>query len=148
MLRLPLAVAALGWAGLLPALAATIAVIAGPVEWREVAAAAGASYAALILSFLGGSWWGLAAASRAAPPREAALAVAVLPSLAGWMALMLDRGAGLMLLGLLFVAVLPGDSWLARAGLAPAWWLRLRVPLSLGMASAALVMGGALSARG
>ena len=56
----------------------------------------------------------------------------VLPSLAGWAALLLDRGAGLMALGLLFLVVLPGDLWLARAGLAPGWWMRLRVPLSVG----------------
>lgn len=127
----------------------TVAVLAGPVEWRAAAATVCATYLAIILSFLGGAWWGLASrgASRGDWPRPiaAVLAASVLPSLAAWTALLIDRASGLMLLGLLFLAVLPGDAWLTRGGLAPAWWLALRVPLSLGMAALALVAGAARS---
>lgn len=134
----------LGAAGLVPALAAAVAVLWGPPSWRDAAATAGAAYAALILSFLGGTWWGLASRAPDATAGRA-FAVAVLPSLAGWAALLVDRGAGLILLGLLLIAVLPGDAWLARSGLAPAWWLSLRVPLSAGLALAAIVTGAGLA---
>jgi hypothetical protein len=67
------------------------------------------------------------------------LAVSVLPSLAAWAALLVEPVAGLTLLGLLFLVVLPGDAWLTRGRLAPVWWPRLRVPLSIGMAALSLI---------
>ena len=95
-------------------------------------------YAAVILSFLGGMWWGLTA-TRIAPDRLWSwLAMAVAPSLvaagafvaAVWIAPPLGfaivLGAGLML-------SLFGDRRLLRAGLVPAWWMSLRVPLSVGL---------------
>ncbi|MFN3287237.1 MAG: DUF3429 domain-containing protein [Sphingomonadaceae bacterium] len=144
-LQPPRPAALLGASGLLPAIAALVALLWGPVEWRGVATHALAAYAAIILSFLGGAWWGLGtgAEDSARPPLAAVLAVSVLPSLAGWAALLVDRVAGLTMLGLLFLVVLPGDAWLTRARLAPAWWPRLRVPLSLGMAALSLVAAAA-----
>lgn len=134
----------LGFAGLLPAAAAALALLFGPAQWHGLAATVCATYDAVILSFLGGAWWGIASGPDAAPGRGLAgvLAVSVLPSLAGWAALLLDRGSGLVALGLLFLVVLPGDFWLERGGLAPAWWTRLRVPLSVGMAALALLAAG------
>jgi hypothetical protein len=145
MLQPPRPAALLGASGLLPAIAALLALLWGPVEWRSVATHALAAYGAIILSFLGGAWWGIGsnAAPGARPPLPAVLAVSVLPSLAGWAALLVQPVAGLTMLGLLFLAVLPGDAWLTRSRLAPAWWPRLRVPLSLGMAALSLVAAAA-----
>ena len=56
----------LGLAGLLPQLACLAALIAGPGEWRYAALGIAWGYAALILSFLGGMWWGLAAVEKRA----------------------------------------------------------------------------------
>ena len=137
----------LGLAGLLPVVGACVALLWGPVEWGPRAATVCATYAAVVLSFLGGAWWGMASAGTAPRPPAGVFCASVLPSLAGWAALLMDRGAGLMTLGLLFLVVLPGDLWLARAGLAPGWWMRLRVPLSLGMGGLAIVAGAAV-ARG
>jgi len=134
----------LGIVGLVPAIAACVGVLWGPVEWRHDAATVCATYAAVILSFLGGAWWGLSSAGTAPRNVSAALYASVLPSLAGWAALLMDVGSGLLVLGLLFLAILPGDYWLSRSGLAPAWWPRLRVPLSIGMAALALVAGAAV----
>lgn len=121
-----------------------MALLWGPVEWRDVAATVSATYAAIILSFLGGAWFGIVSRDGAPGKLGAVLSVSVLPSLAGWAALLLDRGAGLVALGLLFLAVLPGDFWLSKAGVAPSWWPRLRLPLSLGMALLALVAAAAI----
>lgn len=134
----------LGAAGLLPALSTCAVVFAGPPTWRDVAALAAAGYAAIIVSFIGGAWWGLAAA--APRPRWQTLALSIVPSLAGWAALLLDRPTGLVMLGLLLVAVLPGDQWLVRTGVAPAWWMQLRWPLSLGLGTTTLATGFALAA--
>lgn len=96
-------------------------------------------YAAVILSFLGGMWWGVAAL-RVAPHRLWSwLGMAVAPSLVATAAFLtavryqpplgfaIVLGAGLML-------SLFGDRRLVRAGLVPGWWMSLRVPLSVGLA--------------
>ena len=74
----------LGLAGLLPQFTCVAVLYAGPAEWREAALAIAFAYAALILSFLGGMWWGIAAAAPAAQRRKALgwlWIAAVLPSL-------------------------------------------------------------------
>lgn len=144
MLTPPRSAVALGAAGLVPAVAAAVALLWGPDDWQPMAATVCATYAAVILSFLGGAWWGIAAREAQATRPAGVFCAAVLPSLAGWSALLVDRGAGLIALGLLFLAVLPGDVWLVRARLAPDWWMSLRAPLSVGMAGLAIVAGAAL----
>ena len=134
----------LGYAGLLPnlvalgwALAVHDAPGGGPVAYALAMSAQ--VYAALILSFLGGMWWGVAAL-RVAPERLWGwLAMAVAPSLwaaaafvSAWIArppvgIALVLGAGLVL-------SLFGDARLRREAMVPAWWMRLRVPLSVGLA--------------
>lgn len=130
----------LGLAGLLPQLACVAILYAGPAEWREAALAIAFAYAALILSFLGGMWWGIAAAAPAAQRRRALgwlWVAAVLPSLVA-LACFLPWALGwqwpepslVMLAGALLVS-LGVDAKLGA--LAPRWWMGLRVPLSLGL---------------
>lgn len=134
----------LGYAGLLPNLVAlgwALALRGNPGGAPVVYALAMSAqvYAALILSFLGGMWWGVAAL-RVAPGRLWPwLAMAVAPSLwaaaaflSAWIAppplgIALVLGAGLVL-------ALFGDARLVRAAMVPAWWMRLRAPLSIGLA--------------
>ena len=52
----------LGYGRLLPQLAALILLASGPIEHRHFAEFLAITYAALIFSFLGAFWWGLAAA--------------------------------------------------------------------------------------
>ncbi len=137
----PRAASFLGYAGLVPAAVLSLFVSAGPVDWQSAALHAHAVYAAVILSFIGGAWWGLAA-SKAAPDRLAALlAASVLPSLAGWALAVVGGGVAMIGIGLLFAAMLPVDIRLAHAGVAPSWWTRLRSPLSVGMALLAVTSG-------
>ena len=130
----------LGLAGLLPQIACLLAVYFGPAEWRETAFVTAALYAALILSFLGGTWWGLAAGAPAAERRSALgwlWLAAVLPSLVALAALapfaLGYTGAepSLMMLGGALLVALAVDGRLSS--LAPRWWLSLRVPLSIGL---------------
>ena len=69
----------LGYAGLMPQIAALGLILAGGPEWRFMAFSAAFAYAALIYSFLGGVWWGLSARSPADAPRWIWI-VSVLPS--------------------------------------------------------------------
>ena len=93
------------------------------------------TYGATILSFMGGVQWGLAVAAPV-PMRSAQYVVSVLPALAGWTALNLDNGAataGLAphgVLGAGFFGLYVYDRRVVRAGRGPAWYLRLRTPLT------------------
>lgn len=128
---------ALGALGLLPQGAAALLAALDPPLLRAAGVMLASGYAALILSFLGGMWWGLAAAAPASP-RWTWLA-AVAPSL--WALACLVAG---LAIGLPNVALVPlalavlltplVDRRLAALGLAPHWWMRLRVPLSVGLA--------------
>lgn len=145
----PASVWALGLAGLLPffASAGALAFGVGAMEegGRLYAAAAQTAllaYGAVILSFLGGAHWG----QEVAAARPAALAAAVLPSIAAWLAVVIALtplaqprvGGGLMIVG--FLAMLAYDMAAVRAGLWPRWYGPVRVTLTLG-AVASLAVG-------
>ncbi|MCX7283396.1 MAG: DUF3429 domain-containing protein [Novosphingobium sp.] len=107
----------------------------GPLGWSALAA--GCFYAALILSFLGGLWWmaGLLGGVRSG----GLYVIAVLPSLAGWVALLpwtvgaTWPGPSLVALGLILLASPAVDRKLARAVALPPDWLRLRVWMATGL---------------
>ncbi|MCQ4162366.1 DUF3429 domain-containing protein [Roseomonas sp. GC11] len=131
----PPAASWLGGAGLLPFLTLAVASLM-PGESGALAATALLAYGAAILSFLGGIRWGLAMARAESGALWAELSLSVLPSLLAWVALLLPRPAGLLLL-----AVSLAGQWLldSRTTLAPGWYPRLRLPLSLGAIAALLV---------
>ncbi|KZX52631.1 hypothetical protein A3711_06840 [Erythrobacter sp. HI00D59] len=135
----------LGLAGLLPQFTCLAVLYAGPAEWREAALAIAFAYAALILSFLGGMWWGIAAAAPAAQRRKALgwlWIAAVLPSLvalACFLPWALDWAwpePSLVMLGGALLVSLGVDAKLGA--LAPRWWMALRVPLSTGLGLATI----------
>ena len=135
----------LGLAGLLPQFTCVAVLYAGPAEWREAALAIAFAYAALILSFLGGMWWGIAAAAPAAQRRKALgwlWIAAVLPSLvalACFLPWALDWAwpePSLVMLGGALLVSLGVDAKLDA--LAPRWWKALRVPLSTGLGLATI----------
>jgi hypothetical protein len=131
----------LGGTGALPFLALALAALAGPAGWREASLLALAAYGAVILSFLGGIQWGLAIAPGA--PAEALarrLTISILPSLAGWAALLMPRDVGLIVLAGSLVAVLAVDLRAVGKAEAPGWYRRLRWPLTLA-ATASLLAG-------
>lgn len=91
------------------------------------------SYGATILAFLGGIHWGLAIASTRgndSPYVLNRLIVSVIPSLVGWIALLVPEPIGLSLLAAAFAAMLWIDLQSTRAGHAPRWYPKLRIPLS------------------
>lgn len=135
----------LGLAGLLPQIAALFVILERNPDWRFAALALAYAYAALILSFLGGLWWGLAARAERAPAWL--WIAAVVPSLVAlasawpWAMGLPWPGPSMQLLGAALIAALAVDWQIARAGLAPGWWLSLRVPLSLGLGGMTMAIG-------
>ncbi len=139
---LPRTAIALGVAGLLPQ--AAIVLIALHPPHRILALTLGYFYAATILSFLGGIWWGIAA-SRPAAPRWLFVA-AVVPSLlafgtaltwltggGGWHGILTQLGGSI----LVSIAV---DWRLNRQGLESDVMFRLRLGLSAGLGTLTLLL--------
>jgi len=137
----------LGHAGLLPPLACVLAVAGGDPGVRFSALALLYAYSAAILSFLGGIWWGFAARGGARAPGWLWFA-AVLPSLFAvasawpWAVGLPWPGPSLAALAAAIAATLAVDRRLVALGLAPTDWMRLRLPLSLGLG--ALTLAGAI----
>lgn len=130
-------------------LAATAAV--GPSNFALLAGGLALSYAALILSFVGGAWWGLVSRSRT-PVRGLVWVAAVAPSLIAFAAIILVAlglapPLGLLMVGTALIGTLAFDHVLASQGLCPLGWIRLRTPLSLGLGSLTLLSAVAILTR-
>jgi len=101
---------------------------------RMLVAHALVAYGATILSFLGGVHWGLAIGAHSSGRQDgklpARLILSVLPSLAGWGALLVSQSAGLFILALAIAVMLWVDIRATRMGEAPLWYPKLRIPLT------------------
>ncbi len=113
-------------------------------QLRVPAIAAMVTFAAVILSYLGGVEGGLALRDEAGTPHTRAIAfgLSTLPSIAAWGVLWLPSphwqlGASLGL----FVAVWMSDLWLARRGLVPSWFVDMRTAVT---AAVVVILGVAL----
>ena len=133
----------LGYAGLMPQIICIALVLSGS-QWQWVALACAWAYAALIFSFLGGIWWGLAIAN---PMLDRRVFIAsVMPSLIalgsfipwtlgwGW------PGPSLAMLGLCLGASPLVDRWIARQIILPAGWMHLRMVLSMGLGGLSFIL--------
>ncbi|MFT5448071.1 MAG: hypothetical protein ACI9DC_003250 [Gammaproteobacteria bacterium] len=142
--QVPRAATWLGASGLIPFVAGAAALWMLPTAHTSIAADVLIGYGAIILTFMGAVHWGLAMARGAAPGMARWFAISVVPALIGWCALMMPPLTALTMLALAFTAVFAMDNAAIAAGLAPAWYRRLRAPLtaavvgSLAVASAAL----------
>jgi hypothetical protein len=142
----------LGYGGLVPFVACALVMLAVPEDGtRDLAGRALLGYGAVILSFLGGVHWGLVLRG-AAPQRAGGLmAAGVVPSLVGWVALLLPFEQATAVLvaafGLFWLyehrvlgtAVLPADYLALRR------WLTLGVVASMGLALMAPTLVPSLS---
>ena len=113
---IPKAPLALGLAGLLPFWGLSLALLVGEptdVDPRQVDLAL-ATYAAIIVSFLGGIRWGFAVAGNVAKPVP--YAISVVPSLLGWGLLAAPEPWRLVGLGIVALALGAIDTELVREG--------------------------------
>ncbi len=138
----------LGLSGLLPTLLSTALVWFGTREQSAVGFSLGAIYGAMILSFLGGAWWGIAV-SKAEDGRLAGLlAISVMPSLVAWLAIFALSPQTVAVLAACFLGALVIDRRLTVDSLAPPWWMRLRILLSTGMSALYLLLALGAMIRG
>ncbi|NCO87950.1 MAG: DUF3429 domain-containing protein [Rhodobacterales bacterium] len=137
MTGIPRAALGLGLAGLIPFLWGALTVLrpdlaawgTGALGPRFVGPYVQLFYGAVILSFMSGVLWGFAtrATGRVA---AAGYALSVIPAL--WAFFMTGGGPVAAAMNLMagFAGLLLLDWFFWRAGLAPAWWMRLRVLLT------------------
>jgi len=141
----------LGFAGLLPQLLAVGLVVVGHGDGgidkgvaHGIGQAVAFGYGSLILSFLGGMWWAFAMRREAGQGRLVAAAVvpSLVPLVLAWVALGAGQpGWALVGLGSAVLLTLVVDRHLVATGEAPANWMRLRVPLSVGLGVLTIVAG-------
>ena len=132
----------LGLAGLIPFVGLAAALWLAPSGVWPLAAMALLGYGATISSFLGAIHWGLSMRDRPAP-RVASLLWGVMPSLLGWVALLLAPAPGLLLIAALLWACLAVDRVLypryqLQAWLPMRWRLTLVASISCLAGTAAL----------
>ena len=143
--NLPVSAVLLGWAGVLPFAGMSLALLLGFPSHGIRLEPMLVSYAAIILSFMGGIHWGLAMKS----PDNCSFAgsslhyvLSVIPALIGWAAVAIEAYA-FAVLSVAFCTLLFLDMAWASGRCAPAWYGRLRLQLT---AAVLLCLGVAWSA--
>ncbi len=136
--RIPRPALLLGLAGLIPFLwsAATylspsLSASAGQIlSPMFLGAYVGLTWGTVVLSFLSGALWGFATRAEG---REAAVAytLSVLPALWGFVMVSDASDSSAIFLAAGFLGLLLLDATFQAWGLAPPWWLRLRVMLTI-----------------
>ena len=133
----PLAAGLPGVLGLIPFYAAMAIYVWGDPVLAGPALLALLTYAAVILSFLGGIRWGYEMARP--DPRLLVTAAACMPALVAWALLALPFLEARWQLGGLIAAFVLAWLWDAGSSDLPKWWGRLRTFLTLGVALALAV---------
>ncbi len=129
--NIPISALVLGLAGTVPFMALAVAITMNfsiPLIDNPVAGLV--AYAAIILSFLGGIRWGFALRMSDQTLQGRAFILSVGPSIAGWLLLLPPSPMALVVMPVLFVLMGLADQTMGTVG-APAWYMRLRLLLSV-----------------
>ena len=133
MTRVPVAPFLLGLAGLIPFVIGTLTTLGWlPTLWGFGGPVMALGYGTIILCFMSGALWGFASRAEG---RQAAIAysLSVIPAL--WAFLMSGNGYSSDVIHKIagFIGLLMLDYQFSVWGLTPQWWLRLRIPLTIGV---------------
>lgn len=136
MTRIPTTALILGLAGLLPFLYGALSVLVpatAGLGWAWSPNHTGAAllqiYGIVILCFMSGVIWGFAARAEG-PQATLYYALSVLPAIFVFLTAFAEARPSLVMLIAGFLALLAVDASAARQGLAPGWWMRLRLLLT------------------
>ena len=122
----------LGYLGLLPFIIPTVFLFYDHhhfMVWRNLLI----SYAAVILSFLGAVYWGVAMIVRemSIKKRNVMLSWSVIPSIVAWISLLIPQVYGLIMMSVFFVISFFMDIQLMKSEAKPAWYIPLRFQLTV-----------------
>ncbi len=125
----------LGLAGLIPFVAAPLVLFAIDIDnpLADPIINAFRGYGIAILSFLGGIRWGTALGAENHQHRydSLSLVLSVIPSLIAWCTIFMSPAAAIITLLIGFCAQGAWDKWSGQVGKFPAWFLSLRITLTL-----------------
>ncbi|MGN2406720.1 DUF3429 domain-containing protein [Pseudomonas syringae] len=129
---LPKHVSLLGYGGLLPFIFLAL-LIPFSLDYRALIAIALVNYGAVILSFVGALHWGFAMTVQDMSAKQSRdrFIWSVIPALIGWVATLLPMPLGCLLLVIGLVAHLRQDRQLSGVMSLPAWYLPMRLRLTL-----------------
>lgn len=122
----------LGYSGLIPLYVLAISLVfVWPGETGAKLLQAEVFYAAIILSFLGGTRWGIAMRSGPDHQQIGGLFLTTLPALIAWLVLFVGPVNQMLILMAAFALAFIGDRVVARKGLMPDWYEHMRLTLTL-----------------
>jgi hypothetical protein len=121
----------LGWAGVIPFALFTVASVFDIRLWLLDPTMALRAYGGCILSFMGGTQWGILLPRDEGHASFPRFLISVLPALLAVLCLLIPNELGLIGLIAGFLALLAYDISTVRQGLAPQWYMSLRVQLTL-----------------
>ena len=128
-ISVPVTVTQLGYAGLIPFVTLSVSLWVLPAGFHQPVNDALLAYAAIILSFMGAVHWGLAIATEDEPDKVQ-LAASVVPALVAWFATLAPVLINYSVLVITFAGLCVYDSRMAGLNKVPAWYPRLRMPLT------------------
>ncbi len=144
--RVPVPAIVLGAAGLVPFVYGVAMILSEAGTWPTFGFFASSPegglhvlerFGAAILGFMGGCLWGFA--SKPGPPSLALLAASAVPALLAFLAIRDNPALSLIWLAFGYVVLQAIDVGFRRAGVAPGYWLSLRLPLTAGVIACLLV---------
>jgi hypothetical protein len=143
---LPKHVSLLGYGGLLPFIFLAL-LIPFSLDYRTLFEIALVNYGAVILSFVGALHWGLAMTVQdiSVEQRRDRFIWSVIPALIAWVATLLPMPLGCLLLVIGLIAHLRQDRQLLRVMSLPAWYMPMRLRLTL-VASVCLLLAALVEA--
>lgn len=127
----------LGFSGAIPFVSLALASFASEQYLTQISTAQ-LSYAACILTFLGGVHWGKELVLKNNDPSMYTLTISVIPSLYAWSAFCLPQQLALYYLSAGLVAMAAHD---VTDQSLPQWYRKLRIPLTLLAASSVAITG-------
>lgn len=147
MTRVPFPAIALGLAGLVPFAYGVAMMFSEPGTWPTLGLFASSPeggvhilerFGAAILGFMGGCLWGFSSA-RGRMPTFALLGASAIPAFLAFVAIRETAALSCLWLAFGYVVLQAIDVVFQRAGVAPDYWLSLRLPLTAGVIAALLV---------
>lgn len=129
----------LGLAGLIPFVCSALLTLSDNADVQSFATMSLAAYGAVILSFLGGVKWGIALSDNNALTSWQPLILSVLPSIVGWLALLLPAIFMLIVLSAALVGQYCLDNNSVQQQKLPIWYGKLRLILSCGAVLSLLI---------
>ncbi len=130
---LPRIVILFGYSGLIPFLVGPAWLSLSPATAPQWIDAAWLAYAAMIASFMAGTFWGFALPASMGPSGQFGLLISVVLMLMSWVALLLPFAPALALLALVFLLLLAADFWRERVLDTIGGYFALRSGLTIGV---------------